>query len=360
MGNTELSVERIAGRIDSGRFTMEGSVGLEDWRPVSGRLALQLQAVPLHWPETADFLVGGDLALTGDAQRALLAGRLELLEGLYYKNFRLNLLSAVTQIKRTAPPANGQARPAWMERIALNVDLTHRHPFAVENNIARLSIAPDFKVGGTLAKPQLTGRAQVTEGEIIYRRKSFTVKRGVVDFINPQKIEPALDISAEARIRQYQVTLAVGGTPDQLAFKLDSDPPLSEADILSLVLIGRTNEEIAGGKGGQSSRQMLAALLSTAWGEDIKERTGVDILELSGGEEEQTTVEPNNPDRLQLTVGKRLSRRLTLKYEIDSTPGENIQRAVSEYQFMQNILAKGFQDSRGRYGGELLFRLEFR
>jgi hypothetical protein len=105
---------------------------------------------------------------------------------------------------------------------------------------------------------------------------------------------------------------------------------------------------------------MLAALLSTAWGEDIKERTGVDILELSGGVEEQTTVEPNNPDRLQLTVGKRLSRRLTLKYEIDSTPGENIQRAVSEYQFMQNILAKGFQDSRGRYGGELLFRLEFR
>jgi hypothetical protein len=37
-----------------------------------------------------------------------------------------------------------------------------------------------------------------------------------------------------------------------------------------------------------------------------------------------------------------------------------VQRAIAEYQFLENLLLNGFQDSRGVFGGELLFRLEFR
>ena len=64
-------------------------------------------------------------------------------------------------------------------------------------------------------------------------------------------------------------------------------------------------------------------------------------------------------DSIQVTVGKRLSRRLTIKYEVESGSQETIQRAVSEYRFLEHVLASGFQDSVGGYGGELLFRIEF-
>jgi autotransporter translocation and assembly factor TamB len=223
--------------------------------------------------------------------------------------------------------------------------------------MANLQIAPDLKISGTLARPVLSGRAQVVDGEVIFRRKAFTVKRGVVDFINPYKIEPNLDILAEAPIRQWQVSLALTGPPDQLVFKLSSNPPESENDILSLILLGRTGSELAQGeRGGRTTtQQMLAALIATAWGEDVKKRSGVDILEVETGAGDDS----ESADRLQVTVGKKLSRRLTLKYEVESGDEELVQRAVSDYRFLEHLLASGFQDSTGKYGGELLFRIEF-
>jgi translocation and assembly module TamB len=359
LGVRELLVENLSGRIDTGRFSLDGRVGLKAWQPVDGRLRLHAQALPLYWPDTADFLVSGDLELTGDARQALLSGELELLEGIYYRNFRLNLLSAITQTRRVEGPAVPTVRPEWMRRIAVEVDLTHRHPFLVDNNIANLTIAPDFKIGGTLAAPLISGRAEVVEGEIIYRRKSFDVTRGVVDFINPYRNDPSMDIAAQTTIGQYHITLAVSGTAEQLVFNMNSDPPLSDNDILSLVLIGRTSGETTpGAGGGPSTSQMLTSLIATAWGEDIRQRTGVDILEVETGAQ---AGEPQSPqDRIQVTLGKRLSRRLTVKYEVETSAGERVQRAVSEYRFMENVLAKGFQDNLGRYGGEVLFRLEFR
>ena len=358
LGVNELAVDKLAGRIETGSFTLDGRVGLREWQPVDGRLDLHAQALPLYWPETADFLVSADLLLTGDAREAQLTGDVVLLEGMYYKDFRLNLLAVITESRRASVPAVPPERPEWMRRIGLNIELSHRYPFMVDNNIAQLTVAPDFRIGGTLAVPLIAGRAEIVEGEIIYRRKPFDVTRGVVDFINPYQNEPHLDIAAGTTIGQYEVGLSVSGTPEQLVFTLDSDPPLSDNDILSLILIGRTSEELSAGGGGPSTSQMLSSLIATAWGEDIRQRTGVDILEVETG---ARSGEPRtSEDRIQVTVGKRLSPRLTVKYEVETTAGERVQRAVSEYRFMENLFAKGFQDTQGKYGGEMLFRLEFR
>ena len=97
---------------------------------------------------------------------------------------------------------------------------------------------------------------------------------------------------------------------------------------------------------------MLAGLLASALGEDVKKTTGVDILEVDTG----AKAEEDSADRIEVTVGKKLTQRMTVKYVVESNNGEMIQRAVSEYRFMEHLLASGFQDSKGRYGGELLFR----
>lgn len=352
-----LIVEDVSGRMDGGRFTLNGKLPLIDWQPVAGQLILNAHALPLQWPDTMDAVISGNLTFKGAKDTPALSGQLVLLEGSYYKDVKMNLLSAVTQKKRAVPVSSSYSVPGQLGPTSLNVAITHRYPLLVDNNLANLQIAPDLKISGTLARPILGGRAQVTEGEVIFRRKSFEVKRGVVDFINPYKIEPNLDIVAEADIRQWQVSLSLSGPPDQLVFKLNSNPAESENDILSLILLGRTGSELAKGEGGgnQTTRQMLASLVATAWGEDVKKHSGVDILEVeTGSGEDQESV-----NQVQLTVGKRLSRRLTVKYEVESGNEELVQRAVSEYRFLEHLLASGFQDSKGGYGGEMVFRLEF-
>lgn len=353
---TRITLQDMVGHLDDGRFTLDGQVALADFKPTGGRLAIALQALPLQVPDTMDLRVSGDLLLTGDDQRARLSGDLVLLEGAYYKDLKLNLLAAVTETQRAAPVPTTEPPPEWMEAIDLDVRITHRYPFLVDNNVARLDILPDLRLTGTAARPLLDGRAQVGEGEVYFRRKAFTVTRGVVDFIHPYRIEPTLDIVAETRIRQWRIVLAATGPPDNLAIALRSEPPESDSDILSLILLGRTTSETGGTGGGATTEQMLASLVGSALGEDIKRTTGVDIFEVETGSPEPG----ESSDRIQVTVGKRISSRLLVKYAVETSGGETVQRAVSEYRLLEHILASGFQDSAGVYGGELLFRMEFR
>lgn len=350
-------VESLSGTLDGGRFALSGRLGLDRYKPVQGELTLEARSMPIQWPGTMDMVINGDLKLTGEAGKALLTGRIDLVDGTYYKDVRLNLWSAVSQSRRGESVSRAPA-PAWMETVALSVTIGYRNPFLIDNNLARLQVVPDLKVHGSLAAPILNGRAEVTEGEIIFRGKSFAVTTGVVDFINPFRIEPTLDVVSQSRIRQWLVTLSVSGTPDHLAFKLSSDPPESDNDILSLILFGRTQTEFAGGSsaGSQTTTQMLAALVATAWGDSLKKTAGVDILELETGNSGSS----EDPERIQVTVGKKLGRRLTIKYAVESANGEMIQRAISEYRFFEKLLASGYQDTKGNYGGELLFRIEFR
>jgi autotransporter translocation and assembly factor TamB len=354
-----LSVEGLSGMLDDGRFALNGTVALAEWQPTRFALTFSAQALPLHWPDTMDLTVGAELSLKGEAHQAMLNGQLVLLEGSYYKDVRYDLLSLrLVQPQRAEKVPETTPSQAWMHSTSLDLTVTHRYPFLVDNNLARLEIVPDLKLTGTAANPLIDGRAYVRSGEVLFQGRSFEVQRGVVDFLNPRRIEPTLDILAKAQIRQWMVSLSLTGTPDNLLLKLSSDPPESDANILSLILLGRTNAESAAntGEGSSSSKQMMASLMASTLSDDIKEKTGVDIFEMETG----PTEDDDSEERVQLTVGKNLTPRLAIKYELETDDVERVQRAISEYRLLEHIVASGFQDTAGNYGGELIFRVQFR
>jgi len=59
-------------------------------------------------------------------------------------------------------------------------------------------------------------------------------------------------------------------------------------------------------------------------------------------------------------VGKNLSERMTVKYSVESKDGGYVHRAATEYKLMEYFLVSGFQDTKGTYGGEFIFRIRFR
>ena len=123
-------------------------------------------------------------------------------------------------------------------------------------------------------------------------------------------------------------------------------------DILSLILIGKTTKELISNEGGSalSHSDMLNGIIEATLGSQVKRATGLDVFELEGVGSEDVKV----------TMGKKLSERTMVKYSTETKEGEVVQRAMAEYKLLENILVKGFQDTKGVYGGELLFRLEIR
>ncbi|MBC8430877.1 MAG: translocation/assembly module TamB domain-containing protein [Desulfobacterales bacterium] len=347
----QIQIDDVTAQLDTGRLQLAGRIELANFRPRSVSADFKARTLPVRIPEMMDLLVDADLNIAGTTDKSGIQGEVVILEGLYYKDFKLNLLETITKKQRAQPtPPQISSRPL-LKNMSLDVALNARSPFRVENNVARLEIQPDLRLGGRLEAPVIVGRANITKGFVRYSKKKFDITRGVVDFSNPYKTEPNVDIESQTRVRSWDVFLAISGTPDQLLFSLRSDPAEEDNDILSLLLVGRTSRELISNEKGvsQSTERILADMVAATFGEDIKHATGLDIFELSG----------SGSDNVKLSLGKELSRRMTVKYEAGAKAGQMIQLAIAEYKLLENVVVNGFQDIRGFFGGEFQFQMDF-
>ncbi len=353
-----LVLEGIDGRIDDGRFTLDGRIGLDGFRPDQMALEFTARQLPIEVPDTLSLLADSRLRLNGTAAASTLNGEITLLEGLYYRDVALNLLQGVTTKTREVAPQAPAGPPDFLDRMALNIVIRHREPFLVENNLAEMSLSPDLRILGTAARPVVSGRAAVDEGEITYQKRVFEIQKGVVDFLNPYRTEPTIDIKGEATVRDWIISLQVSGTPDNLDFKLTSTPAEEHADILSLLVFGKTLKEMRQDDGGSglSARQLLGSILADSVASGVKGATGLDIVEMEFGE----GADGGAADDVRVTLGKELSRRITVKYDAEIKKGETIQKVISEYKILEQLVVSAFQDTAGNFGGALTFRMEFR
>ena len=359
----QLEIKKsISGQMDEGRFELTGSLGLEKWQPQKADFFLTAHNIPIELPDLLDLNFNTSLFIKGTKENSEIKGDVVLLDGTYYKDVKFNLLQDVGQKKRKIKPPFQNYDQAILNNLKLDIALKSRGPFKVENNLATLSLTPDFHLTGTLKRPLISGRAKVNSGKIKYQKKDFIVRKGVIDFVNPYKLNPELDILSEVNVRTWKIYLKISGTPEDLLLTLRSDPPEEDGDVLSLLLFGKTSRELIAEKGkvSQSTRQLLAELISGTLGEDIKKITGIDILEVETTDGVEEKEQEFDSDRVKVIVGKKLSRRLIVKYAVESKNDELNQRAIAEYQFFDKIFVNGFQDDRGIHGGGLIFRIEFR
>jgi translocation and assembly module TamB len=353
-----ITVERIEGQLDTGRFDLKGRIELEGFRPATIAMNFSASSLPVRVPDTLDLLLNTQLSINGPSKKILILGEALILEGTYYKDVNLGIIRAIGGKKREEASPSTKESLAFLKNISADISIKHRNPFLVDNNLARLDISPDLRVSGVLGKPIITGRASIERGTIAYRNKTFIVKKGIIDFTNPYRTEPTVDMQSEVQIRKWTIYLAVAGPPDRLSFELTSDPPEEDGDIVSLLLTGKTRNELIKVEGGttQSAAKLLAGVISVALEEDIKKATGLDIVRI----ETQTQDNEETSDQIKVTLGKELSKRMTIKYTVEPKDGELNQRAIAEYKLLESILLSGYQDNEGLHGGELFFRLEFR
>jgi autotransporter translocation and assembly factor TamB len=358
LSSSHLRIENITGNLDSGMFQVNGDVALENFRPGNIQLDCNINKMPINVPETMDVLLSANLSASGTMEDILLEGDIVILEGVYYKNAKTSLLESMQEKTRSMEVPVIKKKTFLFDNVRYNISLTYREPFIVDNDIAYLEIHPDLNLSGTLNTPVITGTAKVQAGTITFQNKSFIVERGIVSFLDPYKIAPELDITGSIKIRKWLISLTVQGAPDRLIVELASTPSEEDADILSLLVFGKTTYEMSSGNTDDtdSTETLMAKLIASSFGANIKKTTGLDYLEVKTDNDETESAS----DSVNVTVGKDLSERLAIKYTIGSGRGGYHQRAATEYKLIEYILLSGFQDIEGSYGGEIIFRIEFR
>ena len=355
--SSHVRVENITGKLDSGMFQINGDMALENFHPGNIQLQLKINKMPIHVPETMDLLVNTDLSASGTLENLLIEGDIVMLEGVYYKKVMAGLLQKMIEEKRAGNLAGAKTENSFLDQISTDIKLKYREPFIVDNDMGQMEIFPDLALSGTLSAPVITGIAQIQSGTVTFQNRTFVVKRGTISYLNPYKIEPEINITCGVEIRQWDITLVVSGTPDKLVVELSSTPQQEGADIMSLIVSGKTIDEM--GSGGlsdtDSPEALMAQVIATSFGGDIEKSTGLNYLAV-----ETTTDEADREsETTRLIIGKDLTDRMAIKYAIGTGKSGYNQRAITEYKLIEYFLLSGFQDIEGSYGGEIIFRIEF-
>ena len=179
-----------------------------------------------------------NLQLQGPQSNLLLSGNVMITR--FTVSPEMDFVALTAQAGKAQPiaPANAPSN-----HVRLDVHIQSSPQLNFQNAYAKLAGDVDLTLRGTIASPSLLGRVAITEGSATIAGTRYELQRGEITFTNPVRIQPLIDLNATARVEDYDITLGLHGSVDQLAVTYRSDPPLPEADVVALLALGRTQDQ---------------------------------------------------------------------------------------------------------------------
>jgi translocation-and-assembly-module (TAM) inner membrane subunit TamB-like protein len=323
-----ITLDGLTGRLGGGDVKFGGRVDKDGYLPGRFDVTMNGRDMRLRFPEGMRSLVDADLTLQGTRESAVLSGLVAVKDAVYTQSF--NATASLFDFGGETALAPAAAAPETLP-VRLDIRINAPSTLQVQNRSLRLVANADLQLRGTVERPVLLGSAEIVRGEALYEGKRFLITRGTVDFNNPTRIEPFLDIEAETRIRvpqeTYRITLRVTGpltgTPN---FSFDSDPPLGEIEILALIfgdVAPGANAEFAQFDPNtpqarlfqERAARALTGVFSSEVSRVVEETFGVDTFQITPSLQDPNLQSARNIEPgMRLTVLKRLSDRLYLTY----------------------------------------------
>ena len=292
---TELSGHDGNGGILSGT----GTLYLSPERPFA--LNVQLERFLLTQLDTLACRASGKLELTGNRNAAQLAGTLRSDQALLRLSSRgsgtlTNVnVTYINQPANQRPPTAAKPTQSRDYPIALQVELTIPTTLAIHNEELTSQWKGALVVAGTVKSPQVDGVITLKEGRYLLNGKAFELKEGNINFGGDLTQETSLFVVARREIQGYYVDIILKGAVSDPDIALGSSPPLSQQEVLSLVLFGKPPSDISTSQ-DEALEQSLSSLQSGRAGTltKLEKSLYIDTIDISRG----------SNDSLRLQVGK--------------------------------------------------------
>jgi translocation and assembly module TamB len=222
---------------------------------------------------------------------------------------------------------------AFGNKVRLDVHITSAPQMDFQNSFAQIAGSVNLRIRGTVAQPAVLGRINITDGRATYNGTTYQLQHGDIFFTNPVKIEPTIDLDATTRIEEYDVTIGLHGTASKLTPTFRSEPPLPEADVISLLTQGRTQQEQSiyntqqqqAGVNGTTNALLSGALNATV-SSRIRKLFGVGSVKI-----DPTYTGSLGQSSARITVSQNIGQQVLLTYatSVNSTTQQLIQVQVN-------------------------------
>lgn len=311
----KLQIRNLTGQVGGGQISVGGSIA---YRPsLQFNLALQDKSVRLLYPAGIRTVSDSNLTFTGTGQSSTLGGQVLVSSLNFAPDFDLS--NFASQFSGTSFPSLGQG---FGERVKMRIGVQSKQNLSAITSQLSVEGAVNLQLVGTLSNPVIIGRMDLTSGNLFYRSKRYNLERGIISCDNPNQTSPVLNVQVTTTVEQYNLTATLTGPIDKLTTSYMSDPPLSTADIISLLLRGQTTTEAAAG--GTSTDALLASGTASKFSSGVQRLVGVSSLQIS-------PLLGANPSA-RIALQQRVTKKFLFTFSTDiSQPGS--EQVQGEYQF---------------------------
>ncbi len=238
--NSHIALEHLRGKINKGSFEIDGSADMSDGKISSLNINFACDNVDIKHEIFGAAVLSSAIHTTAHGDSFKINGEVTIDKAIYDIPLDLEMiLKMLTQVNRPPPKQSEIAK-----KIYCDLGICSPHGIKVINNVADVDINLDLQIKGYLSRMNVYGTITTPhEGTIKYLGKQFEIIHAVIQFDDPYKINPILDVEASSFVStadgDYEIFMYVQGPVDKWRLELTSNPPIPEQDIISLLVLGR-------------------------------------------------------------------------------------------------------------------------
>ncbi len=190
----------------------------------------------------------------------------------------------------------------------------------IRNKDMNIEISADLEVLKTGSYFEFFGYVKTIRGNYDLYGKKFTISEGLISFNGGEQLNPNLDLIVENIFRDInrnkrimEIQLTGNALNPEIKFFLDNET-ISEADAVSFLLFGKSNNEISQSEKSQVSNYgqadfattFLAKEIGSRITDQIAKKLNLNVIEFSGGD---------NLKSGSILIGKYITNDLFLSYQ---------------------------------------------
>jgi translocation and assembly module TamB len=254
-----------------------------------------------------------------------------------------------------APVAPGPEKAASTAALASGA-MTMNVTVAIARNAWIRRSDADIEIGGnvTIKKAanepvRIVGEIRLIRGWYVFQGRRFTLEEGTISFTGATPPDPNFDITASYKRSDYRIEIHITGSAKKPTLTMSSDPPLEQADILSVILFGKPSSQLGKGQSAALQQQALGLAAGYAIPElraSVMDALGLDTLDVEMPEGEgpgRVSAGRYVAEDVFVSLGQEFGRRAAQVMGV-------------EYSITTNISVRGSTTTRGDSAVDLFWR----
>lgn len=250
--------------------------------------------------------------------------------------------------------------------VNFNVNVSTRNPMYVRNSLADLGFVGNIQLLGSEKKPRLLGKINLAarNNKVTFKNNEFAFTKGNVFFSEQSEYKnPELDFSANTNINEYKVNVSVVGPVKNFNVDLTSEPALAQADILSLVAFGYTEDlsnNLTDNERESMTRAGVGSIIFDSFkiNETLKKEFGLQVNLGTDITQDETSLlsgrnsaDGNNVGRVRSATTFEIKKKINdaMSLSVSSTVGTSTQQRQSinlNYNLNKSVSVEGVYETR--------------